>query len=249
MDKDVPTNKALYDSLYHLPLSEYDNYQEFSFDDDGTASPNGKYKIKIMDNDIILKKNEYTERGTSFFYDLSDIDNLLFRENYLIFINGEIDPDYKILGTINNITYYENTGTDQISIYVVYHKLSDHVIRNSDKFVKSYMNEHAKRYLETLYHVNYTKRMGLDAITVDDRIIQNIDANIKSDSFQFNPTNAPDNRIEKLTPNNDSIKILRRKLVDAFVQDSDMIFRGIDAYYSGKNSRGRNDSYRWLESL
>ena len=231
LDKDVPTNKALYDSLYHLPLSEYDNYHEFAFDADGTASPNGNYKIKIMDTDLILKKNEHTERGASFFYDLSDIDNLLFRENYLIFINGEFAPDYKILGTINNITYYENTGTDQISIYVVYHKLSDHVIRNSDKFVKSYMNEHAKRYLETLYHVNYTKRMGLDAITVDDHIIQNIDANINSDSFQFNPTNAPDNRVEKLTPNNDSIKILRRKLVDAFVQDSDMIFRGIDAYY------------------
>ena len=228
LDKDVPTNDLLYRNLYYMPLEEYYNYPMIRFDSDGLQNDDGEYKIVITSDSIIYKQLKSSE--DKILYNLSDINNLLFRENYLIFENGLFSPAYPIMTSINNVTFCDNPEHNEVNIKVLYNKSTDHVIRNTDKFIRSYMNEQARIYLQILYHTNYAKREGLDGITVDYRVIRDLDA------INMTPTVddgfiTPEDKVYVLTPENDSIEILRRTTPIAEVIGSDKIFKNIEAYY------------------
>lgn len=211
-----------------MPLEEYYNYPMIRFDSDGLQNDDGEYKIVITSDSIIYKHLKSSE--DKILYNLSDINNLLFRENYLIFENGLFSPAYPIMTSINNVTFCDNPEHNEVNIKVLYNKSTDHVIRNTDKFIRSYMNEQARIYLQILYHTNYAKREGLDGITVDYRVIRDLDA------INMTPTVddgfiTPEDKVYVLTPENDSIEILRRTTPIAEVIGSDKIFKNIEAYY------------------
>ena len=226
LDKDVPTNRALFEKLYYMPIEKYENHPMFRFDEDGYQKDDGDYKVVITDDNIIYRSMESSE--DKILYNLSEINNLLFRENYLIFEDGLFIPKYPIMTSINNITFCDNPENKRVNIKVIYHKDSDHVIRNTDKFLKSYMNEQARIYLQFLYHTNYAKRVGLDAISVDYKLFKDIDA-MDVNTVDGTDNFIPEGRVELLTAGNE-VEILRRTIPYAFT-DTGKIFKPLEAYY------------------
>lgn len=226
LDKDVPTNKDLYDQLVFMPYEKYNNYPMLRFTSDGLQSDNGDYKLVILDEDIIYRYMESTD--DKLLFNLSEIKNLLFRENYVVFENGLLSPYYPIMTSINNITFCDNPENKNVNIKVLYNKRTDHVIRNSDRFLTSYMNEQARIYLQVLYHTRYAVREEVDAISEDYNMYTNIDA--VDLSKISNGTIRVGENVITLTPNNDEIEILKRDTAFAELETGEVV-RNLETYY------------------
>ena len=175
LDRDVYTDQALFDAMCYMNREYYEQHQFMKFTDDGLLdNTNGIHGLYFVDEKTIINYENSSERLV--ITDLSDVDNVLFRENYFIFKNGLVDLDYPIITSINNITLCDNADLDKLEIYSIYHIDSAHVIRNSDAFLKSYMNEQALKYLEVLYASNYTPITGVDAHIISSyKIIKALD--------------------------------------------------------------------------
>lgn len=225
---------SIYNQIYYI---DSEQHIDFTFDQNGYFIPGGTGSYKLIITDPKILHRSMTSSEDKLLLNLSDIDNLLFRENYLVFQDGIFMPEYPIMTSINNNTFCDNPNRHTISIQVLYHEDTDYVIRNSDAFMKSYMNEQARQYFEILYHTNYTKRNSVDAILLADgqepsattmvynKMMRNIDAREMSNTSRPADTS----NVVKLTPDGDSIEILKRDLVDAY-DGTNKIFSGIDAY-------------------
>ena len=148
LDSDVPTDTELYEYLYNASLSDYDNKPMIGFGESQQLDiDDPMYKVYIMDDNIMYRHLTLNETSI---VDLSDIESLLFRENFLIFKDGIFNIKYEILSSVNNINLFFNEASNKLDVFVLYNKNSSKVIYNSDKFLKSYMNEQSRIYFETL---------------------------------------------------------------------------------------------------
>ena len=149
LDRDIYTDEDLANFLCYMPLDKYEMYPRYSFTRDGLFTDNiGDHTLYIIDDHMIHRNISFTDNY--YIWDLSDINNLLFRENFLVFKDGKFIPNFPILSSVNNITFFNNPEENNISVSILYNKLTDHVIKNSDKFLMSYMNEKAKDYLTAI---------------------------------------------------------------------------------------------------
>ena len=185
LDKDSYKSEELFNTLNYIPFEGYSNYTALKFNDDGLLDmENGKYAIYITNESTQVHIHESSD--DLIYCDLSEINNVLFRENYLVFNNGYFQSEAKLMTSINNIVLYDNPDENKISIIGVYDKHSAHVIRNTDRFLKSYMNDKARKYLEVLYYHNYETETGLDADT-GNLVYKNIDAYFLDTEFAVMP--------------------------------------------------------------
>ena len=74
--------------------------------DDENANMSVSYMLYIMDKSIGVRRLSF--KDDSYIWDLSDINGLLFRENFLVFNKGHYDPNYKILPSVfpKNVTLF-----------------------------------------------------------------------------------------------------------------------------------------------
>lgn len=186
LDRDSYTSEDLYAYLNYMELEHYNKFTKLSFTNDGLYdTENGEYSVYITNESTQVHIHDSSD--DLIYCDLSDINNVLFRENYLVFDNGYFKSEAKIMTSINNIIMMDNPDKHKMSIIGVYDKHSAHVIRNTDNFLKSYMNDKAKKYLEVLYYHNYETETALDAITTDNLAYKNIDAYFLDKEFAFVP--------------------------------------------------------------
>ena len=177
LDRDSYTSEELHTYLNYMEFENYAQFTRLRFNKDGLYdSENGEYNIYITNNSTQTHLHDSSDQ--MIYCDLSDIDNVLFRENYFIFINGYFQADAKIMTSINNIVFIDNPNKNNYSLIAVYDKKSSHVIRNTDRFLKSYMNDKAKKYLEVLYSSNYETETGVHAIdeNLEEILFKHIDA-------------------------------------------------------------------------
>ena len=153
LDNDVPTDAELHSYVYGRSASDYDNLSKMSFNSTGLYSEHGQYNLYLMDENCSYEHLEFSDIGK--IWDLSSIEGLLFRENFLVFVNGEFVPGFKILTSINNIVYFPNPERKTIHVVLMYRKDLSKVIRNSDRFMRDYMNEQAKLYFEAILQSQY----------------------------------------------------------------------------------------------
>ena len=211
LDKDSYTSVSLYESMCYMPMYKYRDYPSFSFNYDGYIDlTNGEYDVWVMDEDTIVKTFE--SDSNIIYCDMSEINNVLFRENYLIFVNTIFQSEQPIITSLNNITLCDNPEKNKYVIYAIYNKNSAHVLRNSDGFIRSYMNEKARSYLEVLYYSQYDPDTGVDAHIINsDDIIKNIDAYLLEGEFAFVPKLT--DYIVYLNDRNDSaVEIVKRAI-------------------------------------
>lgn len=186
LDRDVYTNQALFDSMCYMDYEFFTTLPNFRFDNDGLLSDTGKNILCIRSQDIDVRHMESSE--TDFIYDNSDIDQILFRENYLVFENGKFAPRYQICAAINNVSLYNNENALNTDVYVIYNKKTSKAFRNSDMFLSEYMAQKATKYLQLLFKDDYEPETGLDAITNDGRIFKNITAYYLDTDVAYVPT-------------------------------------------------------------
>lgn len=164
MGSSEPMVKELYTE--RINTSYYNSCLNIAFDSNGILSSSGAYKIYITTDKINIYSTTSNSDRVSF--DLSSIDNVLFRENYLIFVNGSFDPTHKLMTSLNNIVFTDNPDKDTITILAFYHKDTDHVTRNTDNFKKSYVNDQANMYLEELYYSKHIR--AIDYFILDTEV-------------------------------------------------------------------------------
>ena len=211
LDKDSYKSKAIYESMCYMPMESYYNYPCIRFDDLGNLNTaSGEYTWYIVDENTIVKSFESSE--DIIYCDMSSIDNVMFRENYLIFVNNFFQADAEIVTSINNITLCDNPKLNKYNVFCIYNKQSAHVIRNSDAFLKSYMNEKAKTYLEALFYSKYEPFTGLDAhVLRSTRILKNIDAYILDAEMAYVPR-LTDYIVYLNDQNDDAVEIIKRSV-------------------------------------
>ena len=146
-DMDVPTDTILSNYLYGVTVSNYDEFPCFCFNDNGGVTDDGDSRLYIMSDNIEYRDIQTEDNYT---WDLSDVEQLLFRENFLVFRNGVFDDSFAILMAPNNVVHFSNPNKEFLTVVLVYNTNLNKVIRNSDTFYKSYMAEQAKRYFELL---------------------------------------------------------------------------------------------------
>ena len=181
LDKDVPTNKALFDALYYMPLNKYNNYPMLRFNENGLQNDNGKYKIVIIDENVIYQT--FSSSEDKIVINLSNVNSLLFRDNYLVFDNGFFSPRYQLYTSINNISLCDNPDCHNINIKLIYHKDIYDVIRTTDRFSNNYIDLQAELYLQYLYYTHHPRRELPYADTMPDhRIYKELDVEYNIDS-------------------------------------------------------------------
>lgn len=211
LDRDSYTSRHIYESMCYMPMESYYNYPRFRFNEDGVIDfMYGSSNFWVVDENTIVKRFESFE--DTIYCDMSEIDNVLFRENYLIFVNTIFQAEQPIMSSINNITLCDNPEHNRYCIFAIYNKESAHVIRNSDAFLQSYMNEKAMTYLEVLYYSSYDPWTGVDAhILESERIIKNIDAYILDTEVAYTPT-LTDYIVYLDDQNNDAVEVIKRSM-------------------------------------
>lgn len=150
LDTDVPTDIDLHSYVYGLSLSEYENkYTKLAFTDDGLYDASGTLKYFIVDDHVLFRQVNITD---NYIWDLSDIEALLFRENFMIFIDGKYTSKFDLITSVNNMTLIPNPSKLNVTAVLVYNNTINKIITNANKFKKDYINEQARIYLEALLH-------------------------------------------------------------------------------------------------
>lgn len=160
LDSDVPADDYLYSYVYGYTVEDYSSMPCLAFDDNGVlldpendnANLEIAYMLYIMDNNIGVRKLSF--KDDSYIWDLSDIDGLLFRENFLVFSKGHYDPNYKILTSLNNVTFFGNSDGNEITVILMYNMDAVHVLYHSDKFLKWYITARSNQYFQTLINAS-----------------------------------------------------------------------------------------------
>lgn len=223
----------------------------FSFNDEGLFDPDGPNKWYLLSDkmyhDTIRSSDEYI------YGDHSDIENILQRENYIVFRNGLLDIDCELVYGLNNLMLIKNTTLDNIAVVTLYHKdLTPVWMSGNLKFDRDYLNAKAREYFD----VNRKVRNGVQAILMDedynltDRVIQRIDVQLQDlylgyqhrDVTLLNPPNKIYEIIALLMDNIDQFngKIWRNLKVinDLYCNDIEMLdseYRKIYAYLMEEN--------------
>ena len=241
-DIDVPTDAI--DNNYLYSLDNIDDLPTIWFNDQYLCdSTSKKYRFTIIDDDTHI---EFVNFNDSYLWNLSDIDAMLFRENFLVFRDGKFEPEFKILTSINNITLLPNDDKLQGLAILIYNDESLHVLRNSDNFKKDFMSEQAILYFEALQNLANDSGKGLpnssktqsyiDAITEGDEFTESRTINhitsetLKNFTNDFEPK--LDSPVMLLNPSDNSTisDLSNTTLLDAHLIPSGTIIRGIKAY-------------------
>ena len=192
LDSDIPTDAEAYNYVYGTTKEEYEaKYKKIAFNENGEFTTNGELAFYIVDDSVI---SQYIHIDNTYIWDLSDIKSLLFRENFLIFVNGEYNENFEILSSINNMTLIPNPDNNSIDVLLIYSKYAEHVISNADKFKTNYMNLHARNHFEALINGTdnshlpnsnsdlYEEPKYIDAYVPDEINTEYIYTNINTDS-------------------------------------------------------------------
>ena len=232
-DMDVPTDAVISNYLYGNTLEDYTNFPRLDLTEDGHVSNGGQYSLCITDESVRCKTLEIDD---TFIWDLSDVRQLLLRENFLVFRNGVFDDKFTILTSINNVVMLPNPNKDHITIVLLYNSQINDVIRNSDLFFKDYMTEQAKIYFEAMQSSSIIS--GKDLPNAEDPEEYLIDAHtseqvIKTveDYESYESTNShwnPDT-VVLLNQSQKSTKATDFNEIDAHTLDGHII-RGITSY-------------------
>lgn len=147
LDKDS-YNRELYNKITSINRDTYEKNAIFRFNNNGRLADDGTNIIALLDgfpdedthiiSDHITKVTSYTSYDEYIRYAETSIDNVLFRENYMIFKDGlfipRCEPNLSIFNTIG----FDNQDGKKCDIKTFYHNPIEHLISHIDHF--SYQN-------------------------------------------------------------------------------------------------------------
>jgi len=177
LDQDIPTDAESYAYAYGITRSDYDNYVSISFNNDGIFDKDGERRYYLIDNNIGTRSININE---NYIWDLSDIDSLILRDNFLVFVDGKLDNDFEIMTSVNNIFLFPNPSNRDVSVILIYNKQLEDIISLTDKFKKEYINIKAREYFEAI--INSSDKLPNSVI--DDN--ETIDAEIDESTYYKN---------------------------------------------------------------
>jgi len=242
-DIDVPTDAI--DNGYLYDLENIDSLPTLWFNSDYMCDTqdNGVYRFCIEDDDSHIRILPFNE---SYIWNLSDIDAMLFRENFIVFTNGEFNPEFTILSSINNITLLPNDDKMNCVACLIYNDESLHVLRNADKFKKEYISEQAILYFEALQSIAHDSGKGLpnsskqtkyiDAYVdgtefTQPKTINHISSETINDyESSFDPRVDQDAVLLNPSENSTINSLTNTSMIDAHLIPSGAIIKGIQAY-------------------
>lgn len=146
IDRDSYDN-YIYTNMCHC--SNYEYYTDnalFRFNQDGVLSNDGTSIITLINNNI--KFIDLSSNEDTMCISFSDINTILFRENYLVFRNGKIDTDCKILLSTGNSIRIDNPCNDRIRVFALYYP-DQKFITLSDQFSSKYLKDKGLEYLKS----------------------------------------------------------------------------------------------------
>ena len=173
LDLDVPADDELKTYVYGRDRDELEEHPKLKL---------GDGYLYILDDDIIVKDVEFS--SNNLVWDLSDIHNYLFRENFLVFGNGKFLPDFDILTSVGNVYMLPNPSLMNIHAILIYNKNAEHIITHADKFYQAFITSQSKAYFDALQSAaqssgeslaNDQSEYSIDAITKR-KTYSNIDA-------------------------------------------------------------------------
>jgi hypothetical protein len=175
LDKDV-YDQELYDSLCYMDLNQYESHKLFSFNDDGYLDKDGCNIFYILTDNMYY--DHYTASTSVIYNDHMNINNILQRENYLVFKNGELDVDCEIYTGLNNLMRIINRDENTYDVFTFYPMDAEQVYQiPTFNLSQDYLNAKAKEYFE----LSKKAQTGVKAILMNedgsdsDRIIDRLD--------------------------------------------------------------------------
>lgn len=131
LDKDS-YNMDLYNKICYMDKSIYESEALFRFNDDGVLDGTGNNIIVKVNDDILHYSYESSEE--KIIHTESRIDNVLFRENYLIFKDGYFYPECGIKMGVANTTLINNPDNNLFGVHIFYHSKTSQVITHTNYF-------------------------------------------------------------------------------------------------------------------
>lgn len=165
----------LYNDICYRDNKNYNLYNFISFTEDGICTNDGKDKFYLFDDSVYIDYHESWE--SVIYHDHSEIDNILQRENYLVFKDGLLDADCEITTGPYNLIRINNPDNNWYRVYTFYYKKLEPVYQtHMFKFNKPYIIEKAKKYFdETRWSRGLYAILMRDNGELTDRILYNID--------------------------------------------------------------------------
>lgn len=156
LDEDSINQTVFSSYCVYKDNEEYNSKKLFSFNKDGLLDSNGDRSIYITPaNRIQFTKYESSNRVV--YSENDNIDNILTRDNYIVFRNGLIDTKINdsedmVLGS-GNLMRINNTDHDKLAVYTFYHLDSNKVLTTPYRFNMDYFKAKAK-YLFNVENAN-----------------------------------------------------------------------------------------------
>lgn len=129
-------------------FSFFDNNAIFKFNDDGLLSEDGEYIISLVDEDT--KCFQYNSSEKYIYHIENNIDNIIFRENYLVFKDGLFDPDCIIRTSAYNTSRIDNENNNHYDIKIFYPSKLEKIISHYDHFNDQYIKNLANYCLQVI---------------------------------------------------------------------------------------------------
>ena len=159
LDKDS-YNKKLYDKITAINKEMYEANAILRFDDNGRLTSDGSNIIALLDGfsdkdtNIIsnhtTKVTHYTSYDEHVSYAETSIDNMLFRENYMIFKDGLFIPRCEPRMSIFNSIGFDNPDGKKCDIKVFYHNPIEHLVSHMDHFSYQSAVQYALEHVKSL---------------------------------------------------------------------------------------------------
>ena len=132
LDKDS-YKKKLYDKITYGTKEIYKNNAIFKFNSNGKLDDNGENIVALLDENI-TSVSSFNSNAAHVTYSACHINNILFRENYMIFRGGlfsyRCEPRMSIFNTIG----FDNPKEERCDIKTFYHIPIEHIANHTDYF-------------------------------------------------------------------------------------------------------------------
>ena len=139
----------VYESLCNLPKSKsrYQTQALFRFNDDGLLDENGNTMICLVDTNT-LRMNQYSSNDNIIYNIQDSIDNIINKDNYMVFKNGLLCTDYDISFKMCNTSKIDVTNTTE---YTEDGKIIQQTENNST-VVKVFYNDSIEKIENNNFH-------------------------------------------------------------------------------------------------
>lgn len=190
LDRDSYNTKLL-NSICGNSISDFISKAIFRFDSNGLLADNGSSIIALNTDEIYFVK--YNSSDAHIIQQIDkNINNILFRENYLTWKNKLLNPETEIETCLSNIFKVDNPEEDEHDIYIFVHKRTEKVVSNMDTFNMDFIVEQALKLCALMVKNEGTRRSGVDAHVFQNnklkQIIKRVNFEESDEEFLFIPT-------------------------------------------------------------